>query len=771
MTSPAQQRAALTAPNIAQRVALAAGLWLGPGLWLGLGLGLELSATATAQPVSQGSTESQSPSPNESQSQWLIFAKRADQLLKPLDWPRAASDPTWQTSLGYRAGFYDSLLGYAGYLENFGYDAESFRTLTDSLMADDLSLGEDQVPAFLTAFFAIAQKVPSHNQRLQNLIVWFSHKVFAPYQTAIKLRLYQLYRQRQRLDLFPGKPLAVLAEPSSPPSLASAAPAAFARSSQLIREQIVADLLAAKRGLWAKAAFCASLSRDQRACYSYGLIASLKINRQRWITKLIRQRQALEAKPEPNEPISAALRIKVSHWLTYRGLYRQAAAEFAAWEHGDELPLNLQQLRLFLLVKTGAFEKFDALADKVAVLLGSEAAAWRQQLAAIENVAMLKAHGEGLFKSALDSYSFDPILPWHKHLSFHRQTAAELKAFGADLARLSQWQRLALKGHEGLRRDGDMVVASRFLDDLSAAIVATTLKEQRQHSSQIDPADRARLLQACRLILEQDSQFSRYTDAAKLLADSQRKASLNDLSAISSWQRTWQAYLDDTSAAALASPLPPAQGSGSERAFLSPGLFQQISAVQQVIADQRDAERRGLLWQQILTRQRALAHHATRIQLILEPYRDTLEPALDSTYQNREQLWHRIGAVLSTTYERTKAAIRNEEQLVARRQGYILKQSDALTAWHSDLGRQESALWLAFQQAQPNLLARFDTMILRQRKLLAKWRADRLAGRYLDTVGATHREVMSQDKLETLSSSLKTLKLATWLDWPIITRQ
>lgn len=713
---------------------------------------------------------------SQGQQPWVIFAKRADQLLTPLAAPYTASDLSWKTSVGYRAGLYDSLLGFAHYLEKLSYDGESFRALTDSLMADDLDLTSAQVPEFLTAFFAIAHKVPSHNQRLQNLIVWFGHKVFAPYQSAIRLRLYQLYAQRQRLDLFPGKPQSLLAKVDMPP-----ANGAFHRNSRAIREQIIADLMGRKKGLWAKAALCEALPQLRSACLSQALIESLKINRQRWVGKIQRQRTALFSEPSHSDTLSPALRIKVIHWLTYRGQYTAAAAEFDALasagdaapdpsgQLGQELPLNLQQLRLFLLVKTGAFEEFDRFGEQVDALLGAKATAWRQQFAAIDSWADFVQHSGELFTAALDSYSFDPILPWHQRLEAHNAAATELKTFGNNLAQLSHWQRLVRRSHTGLNRDGDMVVVSSLLDDMSAAIVRGSLAEQRQYHSKMSPADRVRLLQACQLILEQDSQFSRYTDAEKLLKASQQ--ALRGHSAMTSWRQSWQSYIRETSAAALTHPRPPELMAGSERAFLNEELFQQINAVQQVMADQRDADRRDILWQRILGRQRSLAHHTTRIQLILEPYRDALRPALDSAYYGQEQYWHRIGGVLSKTYERTKGAISTERKAFAARQVSIIQQTDAMASWHQALRKQEGQLWQAFQSAKPQLLAHFDTMILRQRKLLAKWRTDRIAGRYLAVAGNRQPLSSAEDKLATLASSLKTLKLATWLDWPIINRQ
>lgn len=707
----------------------------------------------------------------QAKAHWLVFAKRADQLLTPLAVPRALSAPSWQTSIGFRAGFYDSLLGYAHYLQQLGYDADSFRALTDSLMADDLDLAKGQVPEFLTAFFAIASKVPSHNQRLQNLVVWFGHKLFAPYQGAIKLRLYKLYRARQRLDLFPGKPLTLLLAALPHPE---GAPEEFNRRSRRIHEQIAADAARSKRGLWAKAAFCAGLKTAKSACLSHALIESLKIDRKRWVKKISEQRATALA----SEPISAALTIKVIHWLTYRGLYRAAADEFNALDQGRELPLNLLQLRLFLLVKTGDFERFDALATKVDALLGKEAATWRQQLAAIDSFSDLKLSSEELFAAGLDRYSFDPILPWHQRFKAHLHTATELKSFGQSMTQLSRWQRLSLRrqaspngGITGLQRDADMVVVGSLLDDMSSAIVKGTLAEQRRYQSQMTPRDRARLLQACRLILEQDSHFSRYADAAGLLKASERIASHSDHSPLGAWRRDWLGYLKSTSGAALAGKWPRSLLTSSERGFLSEDTFHQVAVIQQVIADRRDGDRRAILWRQLLTRQRSLAHHATRIQLILEPYRDALGPALDSAFYDQKQHWHRIGTVLSKTYERTKGAIKREQHSVAERQSYIIKQTDAMAAWQSSLSNQEAKLWQAFQQAQPNLIQRFDTMILRQRKLLAKWQADRLAGRYLEVAGLGEDRHNAEDKLATLSSSLKTLKLATWLDWPLITRQ
>lgn len=705
--------------------------------------------------------------------QWVIFDKRANSLLRPLEAAAPAAEQRWTATRGYQAGLYDSLLSYTEHLAGFSYDAHAFRVLTDSMMADEFTLEGEDVPRFITAFFEVARKVPSHNQRLQNLIVWFNHPAFATYHAAIKLRLYRLYAQRGRLDLYPGKPLDLLTRAKTEPS---DHPLPFARSSRTIREQVTADLLSQKPTLWGKKAFCQSLQStlSSEACVSLALIASLKAKRLKWINTFHAQRvHALGNRAAGAVAgLSPELAIKVIHWLAFREQYAKALAEFDAMnETPSLLPLSVKQLQLFLLLKTKAYERFDHEAEAMTQRLGEDAAAWRRQLAGITTFDQLKAHNGALFATGLKDYAFDPLLSWHERLGQWQQTTTELSAFGANLLRFSAWQRLQRPSHQGLKRDSDMQVTSALLDDMSEAIVRGTLAELSRYRTRLKPADRLAVLQACKLIIEQDSQFSRYHDAAKVLAHSSAFNQSVSIAPKVRWQRTWQGYLNATSEAALAQPQLAASLPGSERGFLSAALLTDVQLSQQLVAQQHDFERRGILWQQILTRQRAIAHHSSRIQLVLETYRDTIAPTLDSSYYGHEQLWHRIGAVLTKAYKRTKVAIAEEHRRFDRQQQYLLDQAASLSRWQGELRQQEAKLWQAFTAAKPNLLSQFDTMIARQQKLLEKWQADRLSGRYLEVAGQPERQGHSADKLETLSSSLKTLKMATWLEWPLITRQ
>lgn len=692
---------------------------------------------------------------------WLVLSKRAQKLLQPLPAPpksqALASDSPWQSSFGYRVGLYNSLAGYAKHLAQSEYDARQFRVLTDSMMADDLAIKPTELKGFIEAFFKVAAKAPSHNQRLQNLVIWFNHSAFAPYRDAIQLRMYRLYRDRKRLDLFPSKARSLLSRHRVP----AAMPAdSFERRSALIREQMVKDVLATQQSYAAKRQVCRSLagSSSARACLTLGWLEALKADNPSWTTRFARM-----AAESPSGAITGRLTAELIHWLTYRERFAEALSQFdrlhKTWQHRP-LPLDVKQLELFLTVRTGAYERFDRKAAQLEARLDSAAQTWRSSLAALTSFKEL--HSSQLVAKGLAKFSFEPLAPWLQRLEQYHSTKTELQRFGHNLLKFSQWQRLNQPYHQFeeqyLKQDTDMAVVSGLIDDFGQQLVKGSIAELKGYQDRISVADKITVLTASKLILDQDSRFSRYSLAAKLIEPHSPQQP---------WQELWRQYIKTASTIGLNSAL--ATGLNTQHSFLAPLVYKDIMISHNVLAQHRRFERRALMWQHIIARQQAVAHHATRIQLALEKYRDTIAPALVSSYEAQGQFWQRIGGLMSTIYQRTKDRVSKEKTAFDRQQNYVLSQSQSLEGWHKAIKAEENQLWQAFARAKPELLHSFDIMILRQRQLLQKWRTDRMSGQYLSAVDHSATEQAAKDKLETLASSLKTLKMSAWLDWQTIT--
>lgn len=701
---------------------------------------------------------------------WLVLSKRAQTLLEPLPTnPKHqafANNNLWQSSFGYKVGLYNSLTGYAKYLARSGYDGRQFRVLTDSMMADDLSIASTDLKSFIEAFFEVAAKVPSHNQRLQNLVIWFNHSRFAPFRDAIQLRMYKLYRDRKRLDLYPSKPRSLLSRlrVQSPEPLDS-----FDRRSALIREQMVNDVLRTQRSYALKRQVCRSLAgtSSERACLTLALLEALKANNHTWTNRFTR----LLAKA-PAGQNTGRLTAELIHWLTYRERFAEALSQFdrlhKAWQHRP-LPLDVKQLELFLTVRTGSYERFDQQAAKLEARLDTEAQAWRSGLTALASFKELKS--SKLIAEGLTKFSFEPLTPWTQRLQQYHGTKTELKSYGHNVLKFSQWQRLNQPYHQFreqyLGQDTDMAVVSSLIDDLSQQLVKGSIAELNSYKGRMSAVDKVAVLTASKLILEQDSRFSRYSLAAKLIKPQSAEQGSPRLE--QPWQEAWRQYVKTASAIGLNAAS--AKGLNTRHSFLAPMFFQDILISQNVLAEQKRFERRAMMWRHIFARQQAVAHHATRIQLALEKYRDTVSPALDSNYEAQGQFWQRVGGLMSTIYQRTKDRVGKEATAFDRQQNYILSQTASLERWQKAIKAEENQLWQAFVSAKPSLLHSFDTMILRQRQLLQKWRTDRMSGQYLSAVDQSASEQAAKDKLETLASSLKTLKMSAWLDWQTITKK